>query len=233
MHLISGFIDFIKECASVFNTYKDLFISGAIKTLMLSVITVGLGTILGGVFAILRQKKIPVFNQILTFIIDFVRGTPLLTQLFIFAQGFWSLVYNTTGIRTSDYMWCVLALVLNSACYISEIFRAGIQAVDKGQTEAALSLGMSKSHTMNKIILPQAIKNIIPALGNEFVTIIKETSLVSMFFIGELMTTYNTIKAATYIILPTLMVVSVIYYIFTTSISFGLKKLEERLSVSD
>jgi ABC-type amino acid transport system permease subunit len=126
-----------------------------------------------------------------------------------------------------------VALVLNSAGYVSEIIRAGIQAVDNGQTEAARSLGLNSSQTMTHIVFPQAIKNILPALCNEFVTVIKETSLASTFFVGDLMTTYNTIKGITYLSLEPLIVIGVIYFILTFTLSKAIAVLERRLKASD
>ena len=109
----------------------------------------------------------------------------------------------------------IIALIINSSAYVAEIIRSGIQSVDKGQREAAKSLGMSNVHMMTKIIIPQAIKNILPALGNEFVMMIKETSLASTFYIGELMTVNSVIKSATYKSIEPLVIVGLIYFIVT------------------
>ena len=125
---------------------------------------------------------------------------------------------------------CVaVGLSLNSAAYVSEIIRSGIQAVDKGQTEAARALGLTSKTTMLKIVLPQAIKNILPALGNEFITIIKETSLASTFFVGELMTTYAVIKGVTFNTVPTLMDIGVIYFVMTFTLSKLLGLAEKKM----
>ena len=127
----------------------------------------------------------------------------------------------------------IIALVINSSAYVAEIIRSGIQSVDKGQREAAKSLGMSNVHKMTKIIIPQAIKNILPALGNEFVMMIKETSLASTFYIGELMTVNSVIKSATYKSIEPLVIVGLIYFIVTYSLSKLIKYMEGKLSVSD
>ena len=124
-------------------------------------------------------------------------------------------------------------MIINSSAYVAEIIRSGIQSVDKGQREAAKSLGMSNRNTMTKIILPQAVKNILPALGNEFVMMVKETSLASTFFIGELMTVNTVIKSATYKSIEPLVIVGLIYFIVTFTLSKGVKFMERRLSVSD
>ena len=122
------------------------------------------------------------------------------------------------------------ALALNSAAYVSELVRSGIQAVDKGQTEAARSLGMNKTQTMIKVVLPQAVKNILPAIGSEFVSIIKETSMASTFFIGDLMTSYLKVKGATYLALEALIIVAVIYFILTFFLSKVILAYERRLN---
>ncbi len=127
----------------------------------------------------------------------------------------------------------IIALIINSSAYVAEIIRSGIQSVDKGQREAAKSLGMSNVHMMTKIIIPQAIKNILPALGNEFVMMIKETSLASTFYIGELMTVNSVIKSATYKSIEPLVIVGLIYFIVTYSLSKLIKYMEGKLSVSD
>ena len=122
-----------------------------------------------------------------------------------------------------------MGLSLNSAAYVSEIIRSGIDAVDKGQTEAARALGLTSRSTMIKIVLPQAIRNILPALGNEFVMIIKETSLASTFFVGELMTTYAVIKGITFNVIPILMDIGVIYFVMTFTLSKLMGAWERRL----
>ena len=115
----------------------------------------------------------------------------------------------------------MLTFGINSGAYVAEIFRAGIQSIDAGQMEAGRSVGLSWTTTMVKIIIPQAIKNILPALGNEFISTIKGTSLASVFFIGELMTSYLKVKGATYLAFECLIIVAVIYFVLT----FGLSKL--------
>ena len=133
----------------------------------------------------------------------------------------------------SDQACIIIALVINSSAYVAEIIRAGIQAVDKGQTEAAKSLGMSNFHMMTRIIFPQAIKNILPALGNEFIMMVKETSLASVFFINDLMTSYKVIQSATFKPIEPLIITGVIYFIVTFSLSKVVKYMEGRMSVSD
>ena len=113
------------------------------------------------------------------------------------------------------------------------MIRAGIQAVDKGQMEAAKSLGLSNKNAMRYVILPQAVKNILPALGNEFVVMVKETSLASVFFVGELMTSYKTVQSTTFLAIPSLTIVGIIYFILNFILTKILKVVERRLQASD
>ena len=126
-----------------------------------------------------------------------------------------------------------IALVINSSAYVSEVIRSGIQAVDHGQTEAARSLGLNARQTMLRIILPQAVKNILPALGNEFVMMIKETSLASTFFVGELMTSYLKVKGATWLNLESLIIVGAIYFVITFTLSKVVAVFERRMRAGE
>lgn len=139
------------------------------------------------------------------------------------------MIYLLTSASFGKFIAVLFALILNSAAYVAEIVRSGITSVDVGQMEAARSLGLSKSQAMKKIILPQAVKNILPALGNEFVTVIKETSLASVFYIGELMTVKNMITTSTYQALEPYIVIGIIYLVLTYSISKLIKLTERKL----
>ena len=134
------------------------------------------------------------------------------------------------SLNVSTYASVAIALTINSSAYVSEVIRSGIQAVDKGQTEAARSLGLTQSQAMIKVVLPQAVKNILPALGNEFITIIKETSLASTFFVGDLMTSYLTVNGKEFLPLQCLLIVGIIYFILTFILGRGVSALERRLS---
>ena len=129
----------------------------------------------------------------------------------------------------SAFICAAVALTLNSAAYVSEIIRSGIEAVDKGQTEAARSLGLNSSVTMTEIVLPQAVKNILPALGNEFITVVKETSLAATFFAGELMTFYKEYVGVTHDALPAFLVVGLVYFVLNFVLSKGLKFAERKM----
>lgn len=209
--------------------HGGLFMKGMACTLLLAFITVLLGTVLGSVLAIGKMGRIKIFSYLSTAYIEIIRGTPLLLQLYLF----YFLVPQILPWEPSKFTCICTALVLNSAAYVSEIIRGGIQAVDKGQMEAARSLGLSSSQAMRKVILPQALKNILPALGNEFVMDIKETSLASTFFLGDLMTTYKTVSSNLYLTLEPLIIVGAIYFVLTFSLSKLIAYSERRMSHDD
>ena len=134
--------------------------------------------------------------------------------------------------RTKADQIGMLATIMN-CIYVSEIFRSGIQSIDRGQTEAARSLGLSSSQTMLRIILPQAFKNVLPAMCNEFVAVTKETSLASTFYVGDLMTQYQTISGKTYLVIEPLIIIGVIYFVVTFTMSKFIAVLERRLKAGD
>lgn len=214
----------------LFAKYWYVFLGkGVLYTLLLSLIAVIVGAVLGSLLAIGNMSRFKVLRGFITALIEIVRGTPALLQLYV---GYFIVPMMFTGLKDIDaqvmaFICVSVALSINSGAYVSEIIRSGIQSVDKGQTEAARSLGLSGGTTMTSIVLPQAVKNILPALGNEFITIIKETSLASTFFVGELMTCYKDIVGVTHNALPTLFIVGVIYFILTFALSKGMKKLEK------
>ena len=137
------------------------------------------------------------------------------------------------ALQKQKFICVAIALICNSAAYVSEVIRSGIQAVDPGQREAALSLGFSETKTMWFVIVPQAVKNILPALGNEFIMIIKDTSLASTFFIGDLMTQYLLVKGATMLPIEPLIIVGVIYFIMTFTLSKVFGHFERKMQRSD
>ena len=211
--------------------YWDVFlIKGVSVTLALSAITVFFGAILGALLALMKMSRVKVLRFLVTAFVEVIRGTPILLQLYI---GYFIVPLMFPALGLGTFASISVALVINSAAYVSEVIRSGIQAVDKGQTEAARSLGLNKTQTMTKVVLPQAVKNILPALGNEFVTIIKETSLASTFFVGDLMTAYLTVKGATYLAFESLIIVGAIYFVLTFTISKLVGAYERRLKQSD
>lgn len=219
----------VQDMIKILDQYWYVFLEGLGGTLSLAAITVFFGMIFGAVLAIIKLSKSKIVQFISTAYIEIIRGTPSLLQLYFF----WLFLPKYLPFEISDWTCIVIALVINSSAYVAEIIRAGIQAVDKGQMEAAKSLGMSDVHMMTRIIFPQAVKNILPALGNEFIMMVKETSLASVFFINDLMTSYQMIKSATFKPIAPLMITAVIYFIVTFSLSKVVKAMEGRLSVSD
>lgn len=220
-------MEYISNIIKIMTNYWDVFlITGVGYTLLLSVITVGCGAILGIFFCLGRMSHCKPLNLLVVGFVEIIRGTPMLLQLYV---GYF-LIPQLFPFEVSDFGSIAVALIINSAAYVSEVFRSGIQAVDPGQTEAARSLGLSASQTMLRIVLPQAVKNILPALGNEFITIVKDTSLASTFFVGELMTSYLKVKGTTYLSLECLFIVGGIYFILTFALSKGLNAFERHLA---
>ena len=162
--------------------------------------------------------------------VEVIRGTPILLQLYFF---YFMLPQWFPALDLSEFTCVMIACCVNSTAYVCEIVRAGIQAVDAGQTEAARSLGLNSRQAMIHIVLPQAVKNILPALCNEFVAIVKETSLASTFFIGELMTQFKTINGITFRVLEPLTIVGIIYFLVTFVMSKLIALLERRMNASE
>ena len=222
--------DILENLIRMIVSYWDIFlIKGLYYTLMLSMIAVFFGSILGSLLAILKLKNIKILNIFINSYVELIRGTPILLQLYFFYLVLPNMI---TFVSLSKFVCIAISLVINSSAYVSEIVRSGIQAVDKGQSEASLSLGFDHRQTMIKIVFPQAITNILPALGNEFIMIIKETSLASTFFIGDLMSAYRTVSGATYLVIEPLIFVGLIYFILTFTLSKIVNKYEKRARVS-
>ncbi|MBQ1468212.1 MAG: amino acid ABC transporter permease [Solobacterium sp.] len=214
----------------VFIQYWPLFLNGLIGTLKYAFIAVLFGSMLGIIVAIINMSKNKIVSTIGSIYVNVLRGTPLLVQMYI-AYFFIPMAFPALSFLSKEQC-VILSLILNSSAYVSEIFRSGINAVDKGQTEAARSLGMSASHTMQKIILPQAVKNILPALANEYIAMIKETSLAGTFMLYELMYT-RTLLANKFLVWQPLFIIAGIYLVVTMVLSALVRAMEKRLSVSD
>ena len=178
--------------------YYPVYLSGLWGMLWISAVTVLFGALLGVLVALMRMSRFKLLRGISKAYIEVLRGTPILLQLYFFWIGLPKLV----PFELSDTQCIVAALAVNASAFISEIIRAGIGAVDKGQWEAARSIGLSESHVMTHVIFPQAVKNILPALCNEFISTVKGTSLASVFFVGELMTSFKTVQSATFPAIP-------------------------------
>lgn len=209
--------------------YSNYFVVGTRTTLILAFFAVLFGTILGLFLSLMKLSKIKVLKAIAIAYIEFVRGTPLLIQIWIIYIGLPLII----GVDLPDILTGIIALSLNSGAYVAEIIRAGIQAVDKGQMEAARSLGMNQGMAMREIIIPQAFKNILPALGNEFISIIKESSMVSVIGVAELMYNSGTVRAASFLGLEPLIVAAAIYFVITFILTRVMGALERRLKASD
>lgn len=220
------------------NVLKGIFIEGEryqyiLKGLGFSLSVTGLAAVLGmmfGIFfALLRLSKVGVLEKISIVYVDLIRGTPAVVQLMILANG----IFVGTLRDVPIMVVAALAFGVNSGAYVAEIIRAGIEGLDKGQMEAARSLGMNYSQAMKEIILPQAVKRILPALVSEFITLLKETSIVG--FIGgvDLLRSANIITSQTYRGVEPLLAVGIIYLILTAIFTKLMRIVEGRLKVSD
>ena len=222
------FSQFIPNIIEIWSKYWHLFLLEGLKnTLILTCISVALGTVFGALVALLRMSKSRILRFLSSLYIEVIRGTPILLQLYIF---YFVLPSVFPFLKLSQFMWVSIALCVNSAAYVSEVIRSGIQAVDKGQAEAARSLGLSDGQTMIKIILPQAVRNILPALGNEFIMMLKETSLASTFFLYDLMTVCNVVKGAEYLTLEPMTIVALIYLCMTFPLSKLVGYFEKKMT---
>lgn len=218
----------ISNIIRILSKYWMVFLVGLGNTIWIALVAIIFGTVIGTIIAIMRMSKNRVLKPLTIVYIEVVRGTPMLLQFYLFWLGLPYLFPNVTNLTSA-----LIALCVNSGAYVAECVRAGIQAVDPGQREAALSLGLTEHHIMMKIILPQAVKNILPALGNEFIVMIKETSLASVFFVGEIMTAFKTVQSNTFLALEPLIIVGFIYLTITLTLSHGIKVVERRLNAND
>lgn len=207
--------------------YWPLFLEGATTTVLLSFFSVIVGVGCGTLMALARLSSNKFLSKAVKVYIDIIRGTPLLVQLYLVYFGL------ATVLDLNDFVSGVIAVSVNTTAYIAEIIRSGIQSVDKGQMEAARSMGMPKRMAMRQIILPQAMKNILPAIGNEFATLIKETSIVSLIGIHDLMYSSDTVRGATFTVFIPLLMTAFLYFVMTTTIAFFMDKLERKLQASD
>ena len=215
------------------NGYKTV-IEGLQNTLLIAVTGLIIGILIGTLIATVRvlpkYKRWPrVLNSICTFYVELFRGTPIVVQLLIFYYVLFPLWgVNMTGVQVS-----MLVFGLNSGAYISEIMRSGILSVDGGQMEAGRAVGLSFGTTMIKIVIPQAVKNILPTLGNEFIALIKETSVVSFVGATDLYIAFNMIGSNSYEFMVPYLVMALIYIILVLLISLGIKIMERSLRKSD
>ena len=218
--------------------YCQMFLEGLVTTVTLSALTVILGFMLALVVALMRMSNFRPLRFVASVYVELFRATPLMVQLFIV---YYILLADVTlpafklfGIISFERMIPgVIALSLNSCAYLSEIIRSGIQSIDGGQTEAARSLGMTPWQNMQYIVLPQAIKNILPAIANEFVTIIKESSICYTIGVQEIMSAVANVKGATFSIGEPLIIAACVYFCLTFPTSKIIAYFERRMSRGD
>lgn len=216
----------------IFTEYYQYFLRGTRTTILISLITVFCGAILGCLVALMRISNCKPLQAFSKLYITVIRGTPMLVQLYIVYYQLSFIQYPSGtiwGVDMERAIPCVIALSLNSAAYIAEVFRAGIQAVDVGQLEAARSCGMTSAQAMRFIILPQAIKNILPAIGNEFITMVKETSIIQYLGISDLMYNNGIVITTTYNPLPCYYISSILYLLLNIILGKGINIFEVRL----
>ena len=219
----------LETIAQIWDRYGYVYLEGTWGTIYIAFMTVLFGSIIGMLFSILKMSRFRILQAVSGFYIWIIRGTPVLLQLYFF----YFFLPQYLPFELSEEQCIIMALVVNASAYVAEIIRSGIQAVDAGQTEAAKCLGMSGFHTMTRVILPQAVKNILPALGNEFIVMIKEASMASVFFITEITSAFKTVQSATFITIPALMISGGLYLLLTTVSSFLVKLAERRLRAND
>jgi len=213
-------IDIIKEIL-------PFLLKGALLTIFFSVTSEIIGIIIGLVTSVIRVTRIKVLSQLVVVYVDLFRGTPLLMQIIFI---YYALPY--VGINLPAIVAGIVALSVNSGAYVSEIFRAGIESIDRGQTEAARSLGMSYMQAMRYVVIPQTIKRVLPPLTNEFVALIKDSSLLSVIAIAELMRTAK--EMMTWKMNPSsLTAAAIIYLIITLPLTRYISYMEKKLKKSE
>ena len=219
--------------------YWQLFLQGVVCTISLSALTVLFGFILALVLSACRMGKSRILKVISAAYVELFRATPMVVQVFLIYYVVFNGVKVLPGvklfgfIRFDRFFPAVVALSLNSGAYLSEIIRSGIQSIDGGQTEAARSLGMTQWQNMKLIVLPQAIKNILPAIANEFVTIIKESAICYTIGVQDIMSAVNAVKGATYRTGEALIIATVLYFCLTFPTSKIIAYFERRMSRGD
>lgn len=210
-------------------------LKGAGISLALAAGALIIGMMIGIILAAAKLSKVKIFNWLATIYVELLRGTPMLLQILFFYLGVPVLIRMITGVRVRAdvYMVALVALSLNSGAYQTELIRSGIQGVDKGQWEACQTLGISYWTMMSKVILPQAFKRIIPPMVSEFITLIKDSSLISCIGAAELLYTAQVLGAKYYNYLDPLIIAGCMYLVMTVTISFIARKIEKRMAVSD
>lgn len=223
-----------------FQVFVDLFFvnggwvrvitEGLRNTLLIAILGLAIGIVIGTLIAIVRvmpkYKRLPrILNGFCTFYVGFFRGTPIVVQLLIF----YYVLFPIMGITISSLATCIFVFGLNSGAYVSEVMRGGINSVDAGQLEAGRAVGLSYGTAMMKIVIPQSVKNILPTLGNEFIALVKDTSVVSFVAAVDLYKTFTEIGNVRYEYLMPYLAMAIMYIVLVMIISFGVKLMERRL----
>lgn len=209
-------------------------LTGLKNTLTIAVIGLFIGIVIGTLIATVRvlpkySKISKLLNGFCSFYVGLFRGTPMVVQLLVF----YYVMLPILGVKLTSVNVAIIVFGLNSGAYISEIMRAGILSVDKGQMEGGRSVGLSYASTMLRIVIPQAVKNILPSLGNEFIALVKETSVVSFVGATDLYVAFNYIGSNSYEFMVPYLVMAIIYIAIVCIISLGIKLMERRLRKSD
>lgn len=214
--------------------YWPMFLQGSELTLVISIIGVVIGFLIGLLLVLMRMSKLKVLNWIAGIYVSIVRGTPSMIQVlliyYILSKTLPIPQVQVLGSGLDRIIPGALALGLNSGAYTSEIFRSGIISIPAGQTEAGLSLGLSRRDTLFEIVLPQALRNTLPAMGNEFITLIKESSVLFYIGVQEVTAEALGVGGTLYNFIPPLIVAAVIYFVITQALALLLNWLEKRMS---
>ena len=230
-------MEFIQTIGKLIVRYHSFFEEGIVNTLIIAAFTVFFGTIFGTLMSSMRMSKILPLKWLAVAYIEFIRGTPLMVQLMFIFYGL-----PMVGFTLPDISWIpnfsrfsagIIAMSINSCAYVAEIIRSGVQAVDVGQMEAARSVGFSHSQAMRLVVLPQAIKNVLPALANEIVTMVKESSICSMLGMEELMFGAKAVASATYVSLAPYTLAALIYFCINYPASKAIEAVERRMRRGD
>lgn len=223
---MAEFSDLFYKCFIKEDRYK-LLLSGIGVTVKVSLLAIVIGILIGMLIAMCNLSKKKVLRLIGGIYTDVIRGTPSVTQLMIIYFVIFA------SVQLDKWIIAAIAFGINSGAYVSEIIRAGILSIDKGQTEAGRSLGLNAFQTMSRIVIPQAVKNIFPALCNEFIVLIKETAIVGYVGLMDIQKAGDFIKSATFIAFMPLIGTAVIYYVLIKILTLVLKQIENRLRRAD
>ena len=216
--------------------YYQYFLRGTRTTILISLLTVFCGSILGCLIAFMRLSKFKPLEKFASIYITVIRGTPMLVQLYIVYYQLDFISYPTGtlfGVDLERALPCIIALSINSSAYVAEIIRAGIQAVDKGQMESARSCGMTNAQAMRYVVMPQAVKNILPAIGNEFIINIKDSSVLCVVGVSDLMFMTRSVAGIYYKGTECYLIAAIVYLFLTYLSSLLLKAITGKMTAPD